>query len=158
MTFSGGVVKESRWENGVFTGGIFYNSRTFNGEPSIIYPYYFSNRIKSFYIDGTLGATTSNNRFSWENGTFLGGEFYKSDWEDGVFKNGTFNYSKFYKGTFSGGNIGTIKNSIGDTVIYNGNITYTTVDSATFYSKDTNYTGLSYSNINWYKLCGKLAN
>ena len=150
MTFSGGVVKESRWENGVFTGGIFYNSRTFNGEPSIIYPYYFSNRIKSFYIDGTLGATTSNNRFSWENGTFLGGEFYKSDWEDGVFKNGTFNYSKFYKGTFSGGNIGTIKNSIGDTVIYNGNITYTTVDSATFYSKDPNYTGLSYSNINWY--------
>jgi len=31
------------------------------------------------------------------------------------------------RGTFSGGNIGTVKNSIGDTVIYNGNVTYTTV-------------------------------
>jgi subtilisin-like proprotein convertase family protein len=150
MTFSRGVVKESRWENGVFTGGTFYNSRTFNGESSIIYPYYFSNRIKSFYINGTLGLTTSNNRFSWQNGTFTGGEFYKSDWENGEFKNGLFNYSKFYKGTFSGGNVGTIKNSIGDTVIYNGNISYTTVDSATFYSKDPNYSGSSYSNINWY--------
>ena len=150
MTFSRGVVKESRWENGAFTGGTFYNSRTFNGEPSLIYPYFFSNRIKSFYINGTLGLTTSNNRFSWQNGTFTGGEFYKSDWENGEFKNGLFNYSKFYKGTFSGGNVGTIKNSIGDTVIYNGNISYTTVDSATFYSKDPNYFGLSYSNINWY--------
>ena len=150
MTFSKGVVKESRWENGVFTGGLFYNSRTFDGLPSSTYPNYFDNRLKSYYINGVLSATTSNNRFAWVDGVFTGGQFYKSDWENGLFKDGLFNYSKFYKGTFSGGNIGTVKNSIGDTVIYNGNVTYTTVDSATFYSKDPNYYGTSYSNINWY--------
>ena len=150
MTFSKGTIKESRWENGDFTGGLFYNSRTFDGNPNSMYPYYFNNRLKSYYIDGTLSGTTSNNRFSWVNGNFTGGEFYKSDWEDGIFKDGIFNYSKFYKGTFSGGNIGTTKNAIGDTIIYNGDITYATVDSATFYSKDPNYYGTSYSNINWY--------
>ena len=150
MTFSKGVIKESRWENGVFTGGSFYNSRTFDGNPSINQNNYFDNRIKSYYIDGPLGPTLSNNRFAWVDGKFLNGEFYKSDWENGLFIGGLFNYSKFYKGTFSGGNIGTSKNAISDTVIYNGDVTYTTVDSATFYSKDHNYSGLSSSNINWY--------
>ena len=150
MTFSKGVIKESRWENGTFTGGLFYNSRTFDGSPSINQNNYFDNRIKSYYIDGPLGPTLSNNRFAWVDGKFLNGEFYKSDWENGLFIGGLFNYSKFYKGTFSGGNIGTSKNAITDTVIYNGDVTYATVDSATFYSKDPNYSGLSSSNINWY--------
>lgn len=150
MTFSNGIIKESRWENGTFTGGLFYNSRTFDGSPSVNQNYYFDNRIKSYYMDGPLGPTLSNNRYAWVDGEFLNGEFYKSDWENGLFKNGLFNYSKFYKGTFSGGNIGTSKNAITDTVIYNGDVTYTTVDSATFYSKDPNYSGLSSSNINWY--------
>ena len=48
MTFSKGVIKESRWENGVFTGGSFYNSRTFDGNPSINQNNYFDNRIKSY--------------------------------------------------------------------------------------------------------------
>lgn len=150
LTFSKGTIKESHWANGTFTGGLFYNSRTFDGNPSLIHPYYFDNRLKSYYIDGTLSGTISNNRFAWVNGLFTGGEFYKSDWEDGLFTGGVFNYSKFYKGTFSGGNIGTPKGAISDTIIYNGDITYTTVDSATFYSKDPNYYGTSYSNINWY--------
>jgi len=150
LTFSKGTVKESHWMDGTFTGGVFYNSRTFDGNPSLIHPYYFNNRLKSYYIDGVLSATISNNRFAWVNGIFTGGEFYKSDWEDGLFTGGLFNYSKFYRGTFSGGNIGTPKSSISDTIIYNSDITYTTVDSATFYSKDPNYYGTSYSNINWY--------
>ena len=149
ITFSKGTVKESTWNNGTFNGGTFYNSRTFDGTSSTLYPNYNSNRLKSYYMDGLTSDTQSNNRYSWINGTFNGGEFYKSDWENGLFTGGLFNYSKFYNGTFSGGNIGNSKNSITDTIIYNGDINYTTVDGATLYSNCPDLSGSS-STINWY--------
>ena len=48
LTFSKGTVKESHWKNGTFTGGLFYNSKTFDGSPSSTYPYYFDNRTKDY--------------------------------------------------------------------------------------------------------------
>lgn len=134
LIFNNGLIKESTWINGEFLDGLFYNSNTYN---NIDNDPYSKNRISSYYKSGH----GLNNRFSWQGGTFKGGEFYKSDWEGGEFLNGKFYYSKFYDGDIQGGIMGD--KSIGDTYIYNGNITYTTVENARIYSdKSTQF-------INW---------
>lgn len=149
MTFSKGTVRTSTWLNGAFTGGVFYSSNSFDAKPTLDRPNYLSNRVKSYYFTGEFGATFSNNRYSWRNGVFKGGEFYKSDWENGVMEGGLFYYSKFYNGTINGGKVGTRRVAANDTRVYNGLINYTTVDNARVYSEDTSYTGLSSSSIVW---------
>jgi subtilisin-like proprotein convertase family protein len=149
LTFSKGTVKQSTWINGNFTGGMFYNSKSFDAMPTIERPNYLSNRVRSYYMIGKIGPTMSNNRYSWRNGNFTGGQFYKSDWENGVMDNGLLFYSKFYGGIINGGKIGTKEVAATDTRIYNGQINYTTVDNASVYSEDTSYTGLSSSSILW---------
>ena len=154
FTFSKGTIKESQWVNGVFLNGTFYNSKSFDGNATSDYRYYYDNRIKSYHIDGIVSSTVSNFRHAWVSGEFKNGQFFKSDWEDGFFRDGIFNYSKFYKGTFSNGIIGETKASSDSTVVYNGDIVYATVNNATLYSKDPNYLGATQtsagSNINWY--------
>lgn len=149
MTFSKGTVRQSTWIDGNFTGGMFYNSKSFDAKPTIDRPNLLNDRVRSYYMTGLVGATLSNNRYSWRNGKFTGGEFYKSDWENGVMDNGLFYYSKFYGGTVNGGKIGTKAVAAEDTRIYNGLINYTTVDNASVYSEDPSYSGLSRSNIVW---------
>ena len=149
LTFSKGTIKQSTWIDGNFTGGMFFFSKSFDAMPTIDRPNYLSNRVRSYYMTGELGATLSNNRYSWRNGKLSGGQFYKSDWENGVMNNGLFFYSKFYSGTINGGKIGTKEVSSTDTRVYNGLINYTTVDNAHVYSEDTSFTGLSSSNIVW---------
>ena len=149
LTFSKGTIRQATWIDGTFTGGIFYLSKSFDAMPTIDRPNYLNDRVRSYYMIGNIGATLSNNRYSWRNGKFSGGQFYKSDWENGVMDNGLFFYSKFYAGTINGGKIGTKQVAAADTKIYNGLINYTTVDNANVYSEDTSYTGLSSSNIVW---------
>ena len=149
LTFSKGTIKQSTWIDGNFTGGMFFFSKSFDAKPTEDRPNYLSDRVRSYYMTGELGATLSNNRYSWRNGKLSGGQFYKSDWENGVMNNGLFFYSKFYNGTINGGKIGTKEVSSTDTRVYNGLINYTTVDNAHVYSEDTSYTGLSSSNIVW---------
>lgn len=150
LTFSNGVFKESTWIDGVFESGSFYNNRSFNSSPNIIQQTYDTNRVKSYYKSGITTATVSNNRYSWENGEFLNGEFLKSDWENGVFNDGEFLVSNFYNGTINGGIIGNISLKSSDTVIYNSEINSTTVENATLFASDPNFNGLSSSTINWY--------
>lgn len=149
LTFSKGTVKQSTWIDGNFTGGMFFFSKSFDAKPTVDRPNYLNDRVRSYYMTGELGATLSNNRYSWRNGKFSGGQFYKSDWENGEMNNGLFFYSKFYNGSINGGKIGTKEVSSTDTRIYNGLINYTTVDNAHVYSEDTSYTGLSSSSIVW---------
>ena len=149
LTFSKGTIKQATWIDGNFTGGIFYNSKSFDAMPTIDRPNYLNDRVRSYYMIGNIGATLSNNRYSWRNGKFSGGQFYKSDWENGVMNNGLFFYSKFYAGTINGGKVGTKQVAAANTKIYNGLINYTTVDNANVYSEDTSYTGLSSSSIVW---------
>lgn len=139
-TFSNGVIKESRWVGGIFTGGYFYNSRTFNGSGTNSY----AENISSYYKDGN---TTYNNRYSWQNGTFINGNFYKSDWENGTFSYGNFYNSKWYDGNFENGTIGNNQISVSDTKFYNGTVSYAIVDNATIYAEGNN--GLVNNNINW---------
>jgi len=147
FTFSSGVIKESHWRRGNFIGGLFYNSRSFDGVSTDDYKYLDTNRLFSNFRRGVKNV--ENNRWSWVNGNFYGGEFYKSDWEDGEFKNGKFNYSKFYSGTFSDGVIGDIKNSHDDTFIFNANIDYVTVENATLFAVNpSTWSSVDYK-INW---------
>ena len=146
VVFSKGIVKESFWKNGIFNGGLFYNSKSFDGMSSLKYPNYNTMRLKSYFRIGS----GDNNRWSWSDGTFNGGEFYKSDWENGVFTGGLFNYSKFYNGTFSGGILGDKYGSSNDTLVYNGDILYTTVNNANLFSNDVSHSKNTPSTINWY--------
>jgi hypothetical protein len=155
-TFSSGVVKESTWVNGVFTNGYFYGSRSFNANPTTDNPLYNSDRIRSYYKDGiTLGniytssATVSNNRHSWQDGNFTGGEFYKSDWESGTFSGGRFWGSKWYNGLFENGIIGSKQVSALDTMFYNGTVSYATVENAALYAEDTSLGKNIDANIEW---------
>jgi transcriptional regulator with XRE-family HTH domain len=149
ITFSNGLIRESNWIGGVFEKGVFYNSRSFNASPNVNYQYYDVDRTNSYYKSGITTATISNNRYSWKNGVFNGGEFYKSDWENGQLNSGKFYFSKFYNGVISGGVLGDKKISAESTQIYNGTINNTTVDNAFVYASDTSFSGLSNSNINW---------
>ena len=148
-TFSRGLVKESTWINGRFEDGLFYQSRSFNASPTSNYQYYDVNRIKNYHRSGVTSLNISNDRYSWENGTFINGEFYKSDWEKGEFKNGKFSNSKWYDGTFSNGVIGDITIPYTETKLYNGTINYAIVNNSTIYAIDTSYLGLSNSTITW---------
>lgn len=156
-TFSSGVIRESNWSNGVFTNGTFYRSRSFNANPTNDYQFYNTNRIYSYWKSGyTNGSpytivvgTTSNNRFSWENGIFSGGEFYKSDWESGTFSDGKFYSSKWYDGNFVNGIMGSYEIDQSDTIFYNGTVKFATVNNATIKSGDTSWKGLSSSLVVW---------
>ena len=149
MTFNDGLVKSSTWLDGIFNNGLFYSSNSFDG--NIDNFSYNENNINSFYKSGLTfviiednssqiqqiqGRTSTgiklvyNNRHSWQKGTFINGEFYKSDWEGGNFNGGKFYYSKFYDGIINGGIIGDLSTSTGYTKIYNGIINYTTVENA----------------------------
>jgi hypothetical protein len=148
-TFKDGVIKKSRWIDGTFKKGTFYDSRTFDANPTFDNQFYYNENIKSYYKSGLTTATVSNNRNSWENGTFEDGEFNKSDWENGKFNNGKFYYSKFYNGVINGGVIGDLSVGVTDTLVYNGTVSYTTVQNATLYSIDTSLLKLTDNNITW---------
>lgn len=136
LSFNNGLFKESTWRDGTFENGLFYSSRSFDNVFTNELPYVNNNRVSSYYISGFVNPLTSlyNNRYSWQNGNFKNGEFYKSDWEDGTFDNGKFYYSKFYNGSINGGIIGD--RSISDTYVYRGLVTYTTVENAIFESNN----------------------
>lgn len=147
-TFSNGIVRESSWVNGIFNSGEFYNNKTFNGVSTVNNPYYYSNNIKSYYIEGTASDNNYNNRYSWRDGIFNSGDFYKSDWENGTFSS-NFNHSKFYNGYINNATIGNINTSVSDTHIYNAIIENSKVDNATIYSIDTSYDKLTQQTIIW---------
>jgi hypothetical protein len=155
-TFSSGVIKESTWVNGSFVNGSFHGSRSFDANPTTYFPLYSSNRIRSYYKDGlTLGniytssATVSNDRYSWQDGNFINGEFYKSDWEGGTFSGGRFWNSKWYNGLFENGLIGSKQVSTSDTKFYNGTVSYAVVENATLYAEDTSLNKNINANIEW---------
>lgn len=149
ITFNKGIIKESTWVDGVFNGGLFYNSRSFNGITNSLYPHYYDNRIKSYYKNGITSKTQSNNRYSWMNGIFNGGEFLKSDWENGTLNDGLFINSKWYNGVAKGGQFGDSSTSTDDTVFYNGVIDYTIVNNAKFFSDDSSMLDTEKSIITW---------
>ena len=138
--FKNGLVKESIWINGTFSDGLFYNSRSFDNDSINNY----NQNVKTRYYKS---GTESNSRFSWQNGTFINGEFYKSDWENGIFNGGKFYYSKFYNGTFNNGVIGDKSIPMQNTWFYNGTINYAVVENSKVISEK--YNGISSSKINW---------
>ena len=149
LTFNNGTIKRSRWITGEFKNGQFYDSRSFDATPTSNYPYHYNENIKSYYKDGLTTATISNNRYSWQDGTFKGGEVFKSDWENGIFDNGKFYYSKWYNGLFNNGTIGDIATDVTNTLFYNGTVNYAIVENATLYSIDTSLYANVPKSIQW---------
>ena len=146
MTFTNGLVKSSTWLDGVFSNGLFYSSNTFDGADQKVYN---QNNINSFYKSGITKNGLLNNRLSWQKGTFLNGEFYKSDWENGKFNGGKFYYSKFYGGVINGGIIGDKSISTGYTKVYSGTVNYTTVENAEVIAQPTNNITYASTSIQW---------
>ena len=146
MTFTNGLVKSSTWLDGVFSNGLFYGSNSFDGADQKVYNL---NSINSFYKSGMTKNGLFNNRLSWQKGTFLNGEFYKSDWEDGLFNGGKFYYSKFYGGFINGGIIGDKSIATGYTKVYSGTINYTTVENAEVSAQPTNNITNASTSIQW---------
>ena len=146
MTFTNGLVKSSTWLDGIFSNGLFYSSNTFDGADQKVYN---QNNINSFYKSGITKNSQLNNRLSWQKGTFLNGEFYKSDWEDGIFNGGKFYYSKFYGGVINGGIIGDKSIATSYTKVYSGTVNYTTVENAEVSARPTNNITSASSNIQW---------
>lgn len=144
ITFSNGSIIDTRWVDGNFLGGIFYNSRSFNSNSSVSSPFYYSENKNSYYKSGIL----PNNRNSWQKGKFTG-DFSKGDWESGTFVSGKFYNSKWYNGIFENGTIGNNKLAVSDTIFYNGTISYAIVDNATLYSYDTSFSQGITQSITW---------
>jgi hypothetical protein len=139
QTFSNGVFRESRWENGKFLNGIFYKSNS-GGGLSIFAPNYYSEKIQTYWRSGNVSNLNSlNDRYSWINGSFLNGEFYKSGWENGNFNNGRFYLSDWFNGTFSGGVLGDISISSNNTNFYNGIFDNGVVENANIFAKNTDF-------------------
>jgi hypothetical protein len=149
-TFSNGTFEYSTWFDGTFNSGLFYENRSFNANPGSYSEYYDKNNTWMYIRDGQTTATISNSRYSWMNGTFSSGEFFKSDWESGNFRDGKFYYSKWYNGNAWGGFFGDDSVETSDTHFYNGRVYFTNVENAKFFSIDTSLYGLSNSTINWY--------
>ena len=146
MTFTNGLVKESTWLGGIFSNGLFYSSNSFDAADQKVYN---QNNINSFYKSGMTKNGLFNNRLSWQKGTFLNGEFYKSDWEDGKFNGGKFYYSKFYGGFINGGIIGDKSIATVYTKIYSGTINYTTVENAEVSAQPTNNITYASNSLQW---------
>lgn len=126
MKFNRGLFKESRWVDGDFNSGVFYNNRSLPGAES----------VKSYYKDGIVGGSVSNDRYNWQSGNFNDGEFIESNWENGNFNGGRFYYSDFYGGNINGGFIGDRTIPVERTVVHNATISFTTVDNASFESSN----------------------
>lgn len=134
-TFSNGVIRESNWIDGVFNSGMVYNTKSS----------FFTNDQYSYYKSGV--ATSPNNRYVWENGTFNGGDFFDSIWEKGTFNNGKIYKSSWTDGTFNNGIFGDDKFSLTDNNFYGGTFSNGIVINSNFYSGFKVAPG--FNGINW---------
>jgi uncharacterized delta-60 repeat protein len=141
LTFSGGVFKKSSWLSGDFTGGIFYKNNSFDAAPTDDQKLIVDNRVKSYYRDGETGEFIFNDRYSWVDGDFNGGDFVESDWEYGNFNDGDFYFSKFYDGIINGGIFGKKSYPSNNTIVYRGVVNFTRVDNANFIASNVELNG-----------------
>jgi hypothetical protein len=132
LNFQSGLFTKSYWKDGDFSGGDFYLNE--------------SNKVdNTFYINGNISTSHYNNRWSWVNGNFKGGNFELSNWENGIFTNGSFFNSNFYKGTALGGEFGKSFLNSDDTRIWSGDFTKIKVENANFTTESIQ--GLTATNI-----------
>ncbi len=137
QTFSNGVFRESRWEDGNFQNGLFYKSNAGGGSTGAIT--YQSEKFQSSWRSGNIVGHFYNNRYSWINGTFNGGSFYKSGWENGTFKSGKMYLSDWFNGTFSNGVLGDVGISSTDTNFYGGIFNDGIVENANIFATNTDW-------------------
>lgn len=122
-------VSESIWYNGIFNGGNFTNMARWKDG-------IFNKGKFASYYGWTVSSSTYSTDYSWENGTFAGGQFglgtygTNSTWYDGEFDGGVFQGRVWNNGVFQNGS-------------FNGGTTYSSSDIDRFVSSYTqSYYGL----------------
>lgn len=119
--FKGGVMRISRFEGGLFTGGLFYRNRSNTpGIPGVI-----TDSLDLHHMENLT-------RHSWVNGEFKGGEFEDSIFETGLMSGGVLFDSFFLTGQATGGEFGKEDLDFNRTRIYTGTFNNVSVKSALF--------------------------
>jgi hypothetical protein len=124
LIFEGGVFTKSKWLDGQFNNGLFYNNRTNN----LFSRYLYGDTNASYYSRNFL------TRYAWLDGTFNKGTFEQSNWESGTFNNGEFFYSNFIFGEVFGGVFGRENLKSSSTRVISGSFSNAIVINAEFRS------------------------
>ncbi len=124
--FSGGVFRESQWENGVFEDGTFYKNRSNEAGQGSVFtgtiPVYYSNILST--------------KWAWIDGQFENGDFEKSNFEKGIFEDGNLYNSSFLTGEVTGGNFGKKNIPFERSRVYTGTFSNANVINAEFRTLD----------------------
>ena len=143
--FSDGILKQSRWVDGVFAGGSFYkNNSNQIGTSSVS-----SDNILAYYRKkNTFGI--SKTRYAWLSGTFKSGDFELSNFEDGLFREGEFYNSNFINGESVGGAFGKRGLPYYTTKILSGSFSNAKIIGAEFKAQNPTGESTGTYSIDWY--------
>ncbi|CAG7580999.1 MAG: hypothetical protein SLAVMIC_00628 [uncultured marine phage] len=108
MNILDGVVLQSKWKSGTFSGGIFLDAR----KETISDP-----------DDLAFQFATQLVLSEWDDGEFVGGEFFDGIWDNGNFRGGKFYNSIFAAGYWHDGEFGDLRYNNADSKF--GQATYT---------------------------------
>jgi len=142
--FNDGIVKQSRWIDGVFASGQFYKNNS-----NIVFTPLVYNLIVLNNTSVRRPLTLHRTRYSWANGTFENGIFEQSTFEAGTFKNGEFFKSTFLTGDAEGGNFGKRSLKYPETRVASGSFSNVNVISAEFRAANPNGSVVGNFEIDW---------
>jgi hypothetical protein len=142
--FNDGIVKQSRWIDGVFANGQFYKNNSNTVFTASVYNDLVRNNTSAKRVGGS-----HRTRYSWENGTFESGVFEQSTFEAGTFKTGEFFRSTFLTGNAEGGNFGKRNLKYSETRVASGSFSNVNVLSAEFRAANPNGSVEDNFEIDW---------
>ncbi len=129
--FENGIVKNSRWVNGIFGNGYFYKNKS--NVPFNLSVY--ENSVPDYYRNrNILGSGFT--KYAWLDGVFENGLFELSNFEKGTFLNGDFYNSTFLTGEAKAGNFGKRNLKFPLTRVASGTFSNVNVISAEFRSEN----------------------
>jgi hypothetical protein len=142
--FENGIVKNSRWVDGVFANGHFYKNRS--NTPFTLSVY---DNNESAYYRNRNANNNGYTKYAWLNGTFENGLFELSNFEKGTFIDGDFYNSTFLTGEAKGGNFGKRNLKFPLTRVASGTFSDVNVISSEFRSENPTGEVTGNFEINW---------
>jgi hypothetical protein len=142
--FSDGIVKNSRWVNGIFGGGLFYKNASNTPFTSSVY----SESVQSNWRNRNSGGQGFT-RYSWLGGTFERGNFELSNFENGTILDANFYNSTMLSGISKRTNFGRANLLFSLTKVGSGTFSDVNVISAEFRSQNPNGEISGNWNIDW---------
>jgi hypothetical protein len=142
--FENGIVKNSRWVNGIFGNGIFYKNNSNTAFTSSVY-----SESQDSYWRNRNSQGDGKTRYTWIDGTFEKGQFELSNFENGNILNADFYNSTMLDGVSNGTNFGKTNVPFALTRIATGTFSDVNVISAEFRTQDPQGTFTGNRSINW---------